>query len=91
MTIDQGLFDIQRRCRRRTRTVKAWFTPGPPAGQRARAAADRHRIYMVAVPKNDALTMLLGGNIGFATSASVVNGTVVLSAGFDIGNGNIRS
>ena len=41
---------------------------------------------MVAVPKNQALTMLLGGNVGFApaTSASVQNGKIVLSSGWSI-------
>ena len=38
---------------------------------------------MVAVPKNQALTMLLsGGTVGFdATSASFENGQIVLSSG----------
>jgi hypothetical protein len=38
---------------------------------------------MVAVPKNQALTMLLGGNVGFepATIAGVENGEIVLSSG----------
>ena len=40
---------------------------------------------MVAVPKNQALTMLLGGSVGFApaaTSAQVANGEIILSSGF---------
>lgn len=40
-------------------------------------------IKMVAVPKNDALTMLLSGTIGFATSASTDGGVVTLYAGYD--------
>ncbi len=42
---------------------------------------------MVAVPKNQALTMLLGGTIGFAppaTGATVENGQIVLSSGLSL-------
>lgn len=45
---------------------------------------DAQAIYMVAVPKNDAITMLVGGELGYqaAASADVVNGEVILSAGY---------
>jgi len=48
--------------------------------------ADARAIYMVAVPKNDALTMLVGGSLGYqqAATASIVNGNVVLSAGANV-------
>ena len=41
---------------------------------------------MVAVPKNQALTMLLTGNAGFtpASSATLDNGTIVLAAGSNV-------
>lgn len=44
-----------------------------------------HQIYMVAVPKNQAMTMLLNGNIGYqaATNVAVENGAIVLGAGYD--------
>lgn len=46
------------------------------------AATDPKALYMVAVPKNLAVTMLLGGTIGHqAAVASVANGTIILSAG----------
>ena len=45
-------------------------------------AGDNHSIYMVAVPKNQALNMLLGGTVGFDTgNAEVQNGQIVLTAG----------
>jgi hypothetical protein len=46
------------------------------------------RIYMVTVAKNNAVTMLLGGTIGYDLSATAVGNTVVLSAGRDVVNGN---
>ncbi|MDP3784437.1 MAG: hypothetical protein Q8Q79_16155, partial [Sphingopyxis sp.] len=49
------------------------------------------RIYMVAIPKNLAVTMLVSGQIGYdAVSAQVdPNGAVRLSAGYNITNGEI--
>ena len=43
-------------------------------------------IYVAAVPKNDAITTLVSGSLGYsaATEASVRNGTVILSAGRNI-------
>jgi hypothetical protein len=57
-------------------------TGGPAAG----AASDGHGIYFVAVPKNNALTMLLGGGIGYtgASTATVDDGRIILSAGQDV-------
>lgn len=47
-----------------------------------------HRVYMVAVPKNDAITMALGSGstLGFdiAGAADVVGNAIVLSAGRDV-------
>ncbi|HJQ18397.1 MAG TPA: hypothetical protein VJ859_15520, partial [Allosphingosinicella sp.] len=45
-----------------------------------------HRVYMVAVPKNKAITALLTGTVGFdeASSASFENGDIILSAGYDV-------
>lgn len=47
------------------------------------------RVYMVAVPKNNALTMLLSGNIGYAAADTAVqtDSAVVLSAGHDVTGG----
>lgn len=59
------------------------------------AAADPtffHRVYMVAVPKNDAITMALGAGstLGFdiAGAADVDGNTIILSAGYDVLGGN---
>ncbi|KTE49924.1 hypothetical protein ATE69_19190 [Sphingopyxis sp. H071] len=45
-----------------------------------------HRVYMVAIPKNDAVTMLVSGQVGYddASSATVSNGSIVLSAGYNV-------
>ena len=54
--------------------VHSGSTTGPTTG---------NRIYLVAVPKNQAITMLLGGTIGFdATSATELNGKVILLSGW---------
>ena len=51
-----------------------------------------HRAYLVAVAKNDAVTMLInnGGSVGFeiGTSASVENNAVVISGGYEVQDGN---
>lgn len=49
------------------------------------------KVFFVAVPKNDAITMLVSGDLGYATSAEAVNGAVVLSAGYNISAGSIGS
>ena len=48
-------------------------------------------IAMAAMPKNTAITMLVGGTVGYtpAATATVQNGTIVLSAGQDVVFGNI--
>lgn len=53
------------------------------------ANRDAQAIYMVAVPKNAAITMLVGGQVGYrpAAEAAIVNGEVVLSAGYDVSVG----
>ncbi|MBV9840828.1 MAG: filamentous hemagglutinin N-terminal domain-containing protein, partial [Sphingomonadaceae bacterium] len=42
-----------------------------------------HNVYLVAIPKNDAVTMLVSGQLGYqtATSATIVNGKIILDAG----------
>lgn len=62
--------------------VHSGVTTGPSALDNG----DRQHIYMVAVPKNQAMTMLLGGTIGHGLSASVgdADGQIILSAGGDV-------
>ena len=64
---------------------------GTTGGPASTGAADIHRIYMVAVPRNQAITAVLGGSIGFddAVSASVENGAIVLSAGYNVAGGTV--
>lgn len=53
---------------------------------------DNSRIYLVAIPKNDAVTMLVSGQIGYQdalVAQTDPNGAVRLSAGFNITNGEI--
>ncbi|HET9335547.1 MAG TPA: hypothetical protein VFO12_03970, partial [Sphingomicrobium sp.] len=51
-----------------------------------------HRAYLVAVAKNDAVTMLInnGAEVGFeiGTSATVEDNAVVISGGYDVDNGD---
>ncbi len=57
------------------------------------ANRDAQAIYMVAVPKNAAITMLVGGQVGYrpAAEAAIVNGEVVLSAGYNVSVGGSTS
>ena len=88
--MDQGLFDIAVNV-----GTSDPFNPdsgngvvhtGTTGGPASSGAGDNHRIYMVAVPKNQALTMLLTGNAGFtpASTATLDNGTIVLAAGSNV-------
>lgn len=83
MTMNQGLFDIQVTVG--TTDANGIVHTGVTAGPASTGAGDNHRIYMVAVPKNQALEMLLGGNVGFdATTAGEANGEIILGAGVNI-------
>jgi len=93
MTFNQGLFDIAVDVG--TDDSNGIVHTGTTTGTGNATSADHHSIYMVAVPKNQALTMLLeGGSVGFtdAQGATVQNGQIVLSAGYNVsddGNGNV--
>ena len=82
MTFSQGLFDVEVNVG--TDDVNGIVHSGTTGGPANATAGDNHTIYMAAVPKNQAMTMLLGGNVGFdaATNASVQNGQIVLSSGW---------
>ena len=84
MTMNQGLFDIPVNVG--TTDGNGIVHTGETSGPANATAADNHKIYMVAVPKNQALTMLLGGNVGFddAVNASVENGQILLSSGWGV-------
>lgn len=85
-----GLFDIQVDVG--TTDANGVVVDGAITGPESSIAGDNHRAYLVAVPKNTAMTMLIGSgaNLGFdiAGAADVVGNAVVLSAGHDISFGN---
>ncbi|MEH6716935.1 hypothetical protein, partial [Parasphingorhabdus flavimaris] len=93
LTINNGLFDISIGVGTSDANgiVHSGTTTGPSStpilnGMGQVTDADAQAIYMVAVPKNTAVTMLVGGAIGYeqAATASVVNGNIVLSAGGNV-------
>ncbi|WP_339826455.1 hypothetical protein [uncultured Parasphingorhabdus sp.] len=96
LTINNGLFDITIGVGTSDANgiVHSGTTTGPSStpsfnGAGAVTNADAQAIYMVAVPKNDAVTMLIGGAVGYqqAASAGIVNGNIVLSAGGNVSVG----
>jgi filamentous hemagglutinin family protein len=92
MTFDQGLFDISLDLG--TDDPNGLVHSGTTTGTGNATADDRHTIYMVAVPKNNALTMLLsGGSVGFtdAVGATVENGQIILSAGYGVSHDDSRN
>jgi len=83
MTINGGLFDFTLTVG--TTDANGVVHTGTSTGPASTGLADQQRLSVVALPKNDALTMLLSGSIGYAPAASVFNdgSTIVLAAGFD--------
>lgn len=89
--INQGLFDINVLVGAEGGTVidHTGTTTGPSAND---GDPNDNRIYMVAIPKNDAVTMLVSGQVGYQDPVSAQvdpNGAIRLSAGYDIVNGEI--
>ncbi|NLR38544.1 hypothetical protein [Novosphingobium sp. ERW19] len=89
-----GLFDIQIDSgTSATGTVAA--NNGTITGPAATDPSFLHRIYMVAVPKNDAITMAIGAgsSLGFdiAGAADVNGNTIVLSAGNNVVGGSAQN
>lgn len=91
VTFNNGLFDIQ--VTQGTdgdplASGAAITHTGSTAGPASSAAGDTHRVYMVAVPKNTAITLSIigGGALGFdiAGAADVVGNAVILSAGHNV-------
>ncbi|HYI49049.1 MAG TPA: hypothetical protein VEX35_11360 [Allosphingosinicella sp.] len=87
MRVNQGLFDIIVKVGSDNPVPLTHLgtTGGPASG----AADDIHAIYLVAMPKNQAITAILQGDIGFdpAVSVGVENGVIVLSAGASVVGG----
>ncbi|MCP5396583.1 MAG: hypothetical protein H6918_07610 [Sphingomonadaceae bacterium] len=94
LTINNGLFDIAITVGSEDANgvVHDGTTTGPASVDTIGAFgsvtdADNQAIYLVAVPKNDAITMLVGGDIGYQPAASAsqgTNGEIILSAGANV-------
>lgn len=66
-------------------------TTGPAHQQ---GDTDQSRIYMVAIPKNDAVSMLVSGQVGYddaLTAQADPDGAVILSGGYGIASGQIAA
>ncbi len=89
MNVNQGLFDII--IKTGTDRVTPIIHTGSTTGPASTALGDNHGIFLVAMPKNQAITAILQGNVGFdaAVDAAIENGVVVLSAGFNVAGGQV--
>jgi filamentous hemagglutinin family protein len=89
---NQGLFNITVNQGSEVST-DAFSHTGSTGGPDATGFSGFQRVYMVAVPKNNAITMAIqsGGSIGFdvAGAASLDGNTIVLSAGHNIADTGI--
>jgi filamentous hemagglutinin family protein len=85
-TYNNGLFDIV--VANGTTVDTGISHTGSTTGAASAAAASPHRIYMVGVPAQQATQLLLSGTVGFdaPVSATVENGAIILSAGYNIIN-----
>jgi len=96
ITIHQGLFDISVQSGSETDGSAAdsvtFSHTGTTTGAASSSYGDARQIYMVAIPKNNAITMLVGGDVGFdASDATLVDGGIILSAGNDVGSYSFSS
>ncbi|MGV3510525.1 MAG: beta strand repeat-containing protein [Novosphingobium sp.] len=92
MTINSGLFDIVVDSGSED-DVGVAHTGSTTWAADAGSTDASHGVYLVAVPKNQAMTAVVSGRLGYdsATTASVVDGSIVLSAGHNVSGGNIVS
>ncbi|MBB3860588.1 filamentous hemagglutinin family protein [Novosphingobium hassiacum] len=90
MTINNGLFDIVVDSGSSDTTgISHTGTTGGPAGS---LSDPNHRIYLVAVPKNQAMTAVVAGSLGYdaaVSASSETDGSIVLSAGRNVLGGSI--
>jgi hypothetical protein len=91
--INNGLFDINVIVGAEGGDVitHTGITNGPAHQQ---GDVDQNRVYMVAIPKNDAVTMLVSGQVGYDDAAAAQvdpDGAVRLSAGYNIVNGEFAA
>ncbi|WP_156681144.1 hypothetical protein [Sphingomonas profundi] len=85
LSFNQGLFDINVTVGSSAGGGFPLQIRGSTTGPASTGGTDNHGIYAVAVPKNDAITMIVAptGDLGFtpATSAAIENGAIYLQAG----------
>ncbi|HEX8442322.1 MAG TPA: hypothetical protein VF631_01610 [Allosphingosinicella sp.] len=91
VVVNNGLFDIN--VLTGTPVANAVQHIGSTGGPASTGAGDNQIIYMVAVPKNQAITLTLQGSAGFdpATSVTVENGEIILSAGHNVSGRTIAT
>ncbi|HEY5711696.1 MAG TPA: hypothetical protein VIT38_07360 [Allosphingosinicella sp.] len=89
LRVNAGLFDIFVNVG--TDNATPILHGGTTGGPASTGAGDVHRIYMVATPSNQAITASLLGTIGYdaAVSATVENGQIVLSGGYQVAGGDV--
>jgi len=83
MTIRNNLFDIEVTVGSEDTNGIVHGATASTGGVGSTGVTDEQAIYFVAVPKNDAITMLVSGNVGYqpAASAAIENGQVILTTG----------
>ncbi len=81
MTIQNNLFDISVGVG--TEVTDAVTHTGRTSGDSSTGQLDEQAIYFVAVPKNEAVTMLVSGEVGYASAsaATIENGNLILTTG----------
>ncbi|NNM76167.1 hypothetical protein HJG53_04505 [Sphingomonas sp. ID1715] len=88
LSINQGLFDISVAVGSDGPNGFPLIHQGMTGGPSSSGSGDRQGIFMVAVPKNSAITMLIApsGDLGFdvAGAAGIENGAIYLQAGGDL-------
>lgn len=92
LTINNGLFDIIVDSGSDD-TVGVSHT-GTTTGPAGTANDPNHRIHIVAVPKNQAMTAVVSGSLGYTaanTAQSESDGSIILSAGYTLRSGNFAS
>ncbi|MEO9560353.1 MAG: hypothetical protein ABJ063_13380 [Marinomonas sp.] len=89
LTIENGLFDISVDVGSGHSSGEGIFhsETGITTGPAQDSQFDEQGIYFVAVPKNNAIDMLVSGSVGYeaATTATQVDGKIILTTGNDVG------
>lgn len=89
LTINSGLFDIV--VESGSEDAVGVSHSGTTTGPAGVTADPNRRIYVVAVPKNQAMTAMISGSLGYtaATTVSERDGSIILSAGQNVSGNQI--